>query len=76
MSITKEERQDIVRMQYLCELIAVQGENLAKSLRELADISERCGVFTLESKSLTSVRNFADTIASLKTFAYTEGGAE
>lgn len=74
MSTPEEKTRDIVRMKYLCELVAVQGESLAKNLRELADISERCGGFTPES--LASVRDFADTIASLKTFANTKGGVK
>lgn len=74
MSTPEEKTRDIVRMEYLCELVAVQGESLAKNLRELADISERCGGFTPES--LASVRDFADTIASVKTLANTKGGAK
>lgn len=72
MSTPEEKTRDIVRMEYLCELIAVQGESLAKNLRELADISERCGAVTKES--LVSVRDFADFIDSMKTLANMKGG--
>ena len=41
MSTPEEKRRDEVRMEYLLELVAVQGEGLAKNLRELADIGER-----------------------------------
>ena len=73
MKTQEETRRDVVRMAYLCELVAVQGESLAKNLRELADISERCG-FTPES--LASLRNFADTVDAVKMLANMKGGAE
>lgn len=73
MSIQEEKRRDIVRMEYLCELVAVQGESLAKNLRELADISERLG---FDSESVTSVREWADTILELKKLSNMKGGAE
>lgn len=64
--MTQENKRDVVRMEYLCELVAVQGESLAKNLRELADISERCG-FTKES--LASLRNFADAVDAVQSLA-------
>lgn len=69
--MTTERIRDAVRMECLCELVAVQGESLAKNLRELADISERCG-FTPES--VASVRNFADSVDAVKTLADMKGG--
>lgn len=71
--MTPEQRRDAVRMEYLCELVTVQGESLAKNLRELADISERCG-FTPES--VASVRNFADAVDAVKTLADMKGGGK
>lgn len=69
--MTQEERRDAVRMAYLCELVAVQGESLAKNMRELADVSERCG-FTPES--VASVRSFADAVDEIKMLANVKGG--
>ena len=71
--MTDEQRRYAVRMEYLCELVAVQGESLAKNLRELADISERCG-FTTES--VESVRIFAGAVDAVKTLADMKGGVE
>lgn len=58
-------------MEYLFELVAVQGESLAKNLRELADIGERLG-FTPES--VASVRDFADAVDEIRVLANTKGG--
>lgn len=71
--MTEEQRRDEIRMEYLLELVAVQGESLAKNLRELADIGERLG---FNSESVTSVREWADTISELKKLANTKGGAK
>lgn len=73
MSIQEDKGRDIVRMEYLCELVAVQGESLAKNLRELADIGER---YSFTQESLTSVRNFADAVDAVRTLANMKGGAE
>lgn len=71
--MTAEQIRDAVRMEYLCELVAVQGESLAKNLRELADISERCG---FAPESVASVRNFADAMDAVKTLADMKGGGK
>lgn len=73
MRTQEETIRDEVRMEYLFELVAVQGESLAKNLRELADISERCG-FTPES--VASVRNFADTVDAVRSLADMKGGGK
>lgn len=71
MRTQEETRQDEVRMEYLFELVAVQGESLAKNLRELADIGERFG---FEPDSVASVRYFADSVDEIKVLANTKGG--
>lgn len=69
--MTAEQRRDDVRMGYLFELVAVQGESLAKNLRELADIGERLG---FEPECVASVRNFADAVDEIKALANVNGG--
>lgn len=67
----EQQRRDEVRMEYLFELVAVQGESLAKNLRELADVGERLG---FEPDSVASVRDFADSVEEIKVLANTKGG--